>query len=274
MPRFHANHTISGSKDSQHKEKLRTRQIYQIEKRHQNCAGYKKVTAILNNENGKNQEIPEYTFSFAFRINIKRVRRIMRKHGIKADVRQKKRSRKKEQQQYQEDNLLERKFIQIAPNLVWVSDTTELTYGRNNKVRLHVVLDLYGRYVLSYHISPTETAEAAIEAFKRAAKQAGTFAPMIHTDRGAAYTSKDFNNYLTSNNSKHSLSAPGTPADNAVIEHYWGDFKYIWMAHHSHPQTLAELKDLVKQGVEYFNTVEISSKRNNLTAEDFRNEAV
>jgi transposase InsO family protein len=46
------------------------------------------------------------------------------------------------------------------------------------------------------------------------------------------------------------------------------------MAHHSHPQTLAELKDLVKQGVEYFNTVEISSKRNNLTAEDFRNEAV
>ena len=48
-------------------------------------------------------------------------------------------------------------------------------------------------------ISPTETAEAAIEAFKRAAKQAGTFAPMIHTDRGAAYTSKDFNNYLTSN---------------------------------------------------------------------------
>ena len=80
--------------------------------------------------------------------------------------------------------------------------------------------------------------------------------------------------YLTSNNSKHSLSAPGTPADNAVIEHYWGDFKYIWMTHHPHPQTLTELKDLVKQGVEYFNTVEISSKRNNLTAEDFRNEAV
>ena len=79
---------------------------------------------------------------------------------------------------------------------------------------------------------------------------------------------------LTSNNSKHSLSAPGTPADNAVIEHYWGDFKYIWMAHHSHPQTLTELKDLVRQGVEYFNKVEISSKRNNLTAEDFRNEAV
>ena len=36
----------------------------------------------------------------------------------------------------------------------------------------------------------------------------------------------------------------------------------------------AELKDLVEQGVEYFNTVEISGKRNNLTTEDFRNETV
>lgn len=32
-------------------------------------------------------------------------------------------------------------------------------------------------------------------------------------------------------------------------------------------------EDLVKRGVEYFNTVEISSKRNNLTTEDYRNEA-
>ena len=35
---------------------------------------------------------------------------------------------------------------------------------------------------------------------------------------------------------------------------------------------LVELEDLVRRGVEYFNTVEISSKRNNLTAEDYRNE--
>ena len=169
---------------------------------------------------------------------------------------------------------MERKFIQIAPNLIWVSDTTELTYGRNNKVRLHVVLDLYGRYVLSYHISPTETAEAAIEAFKRAAKRAGTFAPMIHTDRGAAYTSKDFNNYLTSNNSKHSLSAPGTPADNAVIEHYWGDFKYIWMAHRPKAQTLVELQEQVRAGIMYFTNQFISAKINDQTVAEYYHDLV
>ncbi|MFR0515318.1 hypothetical protein ACLUXQ_09305 [Limosilactobacillus mucosae] len=50
-------------------------------------------------------------------------------------------------------------------------------------------------------------------------------------------------------------------------------FKYTWLVHQPHPKTLAELEDLVKRGVEYFNTVEISSKRNNLTTEDYRNEA-
>ena len=55
--------------------------------------------------------------------------------------------------------------------------------------------------------------------FNQAAKASGTTPEMIHTDRGAAYTSKAFNHYLASNNSQHSYSAPVTPADNAVMEH-------------------------------------------------------
>ncbi len=149
---------------------------------------------------------------------------------------------------------MKRRFNQPLPNLVWVTDTTELSYGAGNKVRLHAVLDLHGRYVIIYLISPTETADAAIEVFKQAQEIAGCFAPMIHSDRGATYTSQAFNSYLASQNSVHSLSAPATPGDNAVIERYWNDFKYTWLAHQPHPKTLAELEDLVKRGVEYFNT--------------------
>lgn len=54
------------------------------------------MTKILNNVNGKNAEIEEYTFDFDFQINIKRVRRIMREHGIKADIRQKKHNRQRQ----------------------------------------------------------------------------------------------------------------------------------------------------------------------------------
>ena len=102
------------------------------------------------------------------------------------------------------------------------------------------------------------------------AKKAGGLAPLIHTDRGAAYTSKAFNHYLASNNSQHSYSAPGTPADNAVMEHWWADFKSIWLAHSPQPQTFEDLEQLVTEGIDYFTHSFISGKRNDLTAAEYR----
>ena len=95
-----------------------------------------------------------------------------------------------------------------------------------------------------------------------AKQKAGGLAPLIHTDRGAAYTSKAFNHYLASNNSQHSYSAPGTPADNAVMEHWWADFKSIWLAHSPQPQTFEDLEQLVTEGIDYFTHSFISGKRN------------
>ena len=60
------------------------------------------MTKILNNINDKNAEIKEFTFNFNFPINIKRVRRIMHEHGIKADIRQKKHNLQRQVQQYED----------------------------------------------------------------------------------------------------------------------------------------------------------------------------
>ena len=94
----------------------------------------------------------------------------------------------------------------------------------------------------------------------------GALAPSIHTDRGAAYTSKAFNQYLA----QHSYSAPGTPADNAVIEHWWADFKAIWITNLPKAQTLLELEEQVREGITYFTEKFISAKRNDLTAAEYR----
>ena len=233
--------------------------IKEIEKTNKQSIGYGKMTRLIKRA------------GLGYFVNKKRVIRIMKEHGIKADYRQAKRKRDKERQTYQAENILNRQFKQEAANQVWVTDTTELAYNIHNyKVRLHVVLDLYGQFPISWLITPTETSEGAIQVFKKAQKQEGVLAPLIHTDRGAAYTSKAFNQYLTSNNSQHSYSAPGTPADNAVIEHWWADFKAIWLAHSSKPQTLDELQTLVAEGIEYFTNTFISAKRNDLTATEFR----
>ena len=138
------------------------------------------------------------------------------------------------------------------------------------RYRIKIVLDLYGQYPLSWIITPTETSTGAIKVFQMAKQKAGGLAPLIHTDRGAAYTSKAFNHYLASNNSQHSYSAPGTPADNAVMEHWWADFKSIWLEHRPKAQTLAELQEQVRAGIMYFTNQFIFAKRNDLTAAEYR----
>ncbi|WP_414843161.1 IS3 family transposase [Limosilactobacillus agrestis] len=193
--------------------------IKQLEEEHKFSVGYNKMTRLIN----LSQELE-------YRVNKKRIRQIMNQYGIRADYRQPKRKRAQERQIYEAENILNRQFKQTAVNQVWVTNTTELTYGiRYSKVRLHVVLDLYGQYPISWLITPTETSEGAIRVFEQAQASEGKVASLIHTDRGAAYTSRAFNQYLAINGAGHSYSAPGTPADNAVIEHWWADFKAIWI---------------------------------------------
>ncbi len=106
--------------------------------------------------------------------------------------------------------------------------------------------------------------------FNQAAKASGTTPEMIHTDRGAAYTSTNYNEALRQEKVRHSLSAPGTPADNAVMEHWWADFKSIWLAHSPQPQTFEDLEQLVTEGIDYYTHSFISGKRNDLTAAEYR----
>lgn len=207
-----------------------------------------------------------------FTVNHKRVCRIMREHGIRADYRCPKRQRQQAKQAYATANVLKRQFKQNEINHVWVTDTTEVSYGKQNyKVRLHGVLDLCGQYLVSYLVTPTETAEGAIAVFERAKQEVGMIAPLVHSDRDAAYISEAFNHYLMDNDVQHSYSALGTPADNAVMEHWWADFKSIWLNHQPPAQTLEELLKQIAEGVNYFNTKYISGKRNDLTAAEYRN---
>ncbi|MCZ0704915.1 integrase core domain-containing protein [Ligilactobacillus murinus] len=79
--------------------------------------------------------------------------------------------------------------------------------------------------------------------------------------------------YLASKNCIHSMSHPGHPWENSPIERWWNDFKLIWINKHPRPKTLAELEQLVKGAIEYFNTKRAYTSKNGLTAEQFRNQA-
>lgn len=236
----------------------------ELEKKHKWTLGYLGMTTQLAFEN-----------KLDFKAGLKRVTNCMRNHGIKANIRKKKHNWIKRHEEYINDNLLNEQFDRQNKNEVWVTDTTEVVYGNEQvrKTRVHVVMDLYGRYVLSYNISATETAASAIEAFKRAFKVEPDAQPMIHTDRGAAYCSMAFNDYLAEQNCIHSMSHPGHPWENSPMERWWNDFKLIWLAKRARPKTLAELEQSVQQAIKYFNTERAYASKNGLSAEKFRAQA-
>ncbi len=223
-----------------------------MEEEHKWTLGYLGMTTQLAFENKLN-----------FKAGLKRVTNCTRNHGIRANIRKKKHNRVKRHEKYINDNLLDGQFDRQRPNEVWVTDTTEVLYGvdKLKKARVHIVLDLYGRYALSYNISVTETAISTIEAFRRAFKMEPDAHPMIHTDREAAYCSIVFNDYLASRNCIHSMSQ---------LEHWWNDFTLIWSAKRARPKTLEELEESVKESIEYFNTQRAYTSKNGLTAEKFR----
>lgn len=230
--------------------------ILELEQEHHWTLGYLAMTTQL-----------KFEHCLSFPVGIKRVNNCMRKHGIKANVRKKRHNRIKRQEEYIDDNLLNEQFDRENKNEVWVTDTTEVVYGENtlHKARVHVVLDLYGRYALSYNISETETSTAVVETFNHAFEVEPDAHPhsMVHTDRGSAYCSQIFNDYLTVKNCRHSMSHPGHPWENSPMERWWNDFKLLWLKNHARPKNLAELEQLVKEAMDYFNTKRAYTSRLN-----------
>jgi transposase InsO family protein len=121
-------------------------------------------------------------------------------------------------------NHLQQRFSQNAPNLVWVSDITYLKAG-GKWYYLCVVIDLFSRKVISWHLSARADADLVIMTFQKAYHNRNApYGLMFHSDRGTQYTSFAFRQLLDSLNVVQSFSKKGYPFDNAVCECF---FKYL-----------------------------------------------
>lgn len=121
-------------------------------------------------------------------------------------------------------NLLQQRFSQDAPNLVWVSDITYLKAG-GKWYYLCVVIDLFSRKVISWHLSGKADVNLVMTAFQKAYKiRNSPHGLMFHSDRGTQYTAFAFRQLLDSMDVVQSFSKKGYPFDNAVCECF---FKYL-----------------------------------------------
>ena len=122
-------------------------------------------------------------------------------------------------------NHLKQQFSQDAPNLVWVSDFTYIKAG-GKWYYLCVVIDLFSRKVVSWHLSDKPDTALVETAFRKAFDKRGMpKGLMFHSDRGTQYTSESFRKLLDKFNVIQSFSKKGYPYDNAVCESFFKHFK-------------------------------------------------
>jgi transposase InsO family protein len=123
-------------------------------------------------------------------------------------------------------NLLARDFSAPAPNQRWVGDATELLIGLSSKLYLAVILDLYSRFVVGWAVSASNDRHLAIRALENAIKRRCPDAGLLHhSDRGAPYTSEDYQRILSSTGITCSMSRRGNCIDNAAMESWFSTLK-------------------------------------------------
>lgn len=183
-----------------------------------------------------------------YKINRKRVQRLMRKMGIQS-IAPKPNTSKANPENKVYPYLL-RNFNVNIPNQVWCSDITYIPLA-GGFVYLTAVMDWYSRYVLSWELSITMDNEFCVSSLERALRCHGT--PYIfNTDQGSQYTSHEFINVLKNNDIKISMDGKGRAMDNIFIERLWRSVKYeeIYV---NEFKSVAQLRKSLKKYFDFYN---------------------
>ena len=121
------------------------------------------------------------------------------------------------------DDLVRRRFVADAPNRLWLTDITEHP-TREGKVYLAAVLDVYARRIVGWSIADHLRAELVVDALEMARwrRRPAPGKTVLHSDRGAQYTSWAFGHRLRAAGLLGSMGRVGSALDNAMMESFFG----------------------------------------------------
>jgi len=164
-----------------------------------------------------------------YKINRKRVQRLMRLMGLEAIYPKPNTSRPHPQHKVY-PYLLKNMTIDRA-NQVWTTDITYVPMARGF-MYLVAVMDWHSRKVLSFRLSNTLDADFCVEALNDALDLYGP--PQIfNTDQGAQFTSTEFTDTLKAAGVTISMDGRGRATDNIFIERLWWTVKYHYLYLHT-----------------------------------------
>src|SRR5690606_35079609 len=123
--------------------------------------------------------------------------------------------------QHVAENVLNREFLADKPNQKWVTDVTEFKYGVESKAYLSAIRDLHDGSIVSYVLGRSNNNALVFETLDQALRAEPNAKPILHSDRGFQYTSKQFKIKLDKAGITQSMSRVGRCIDNSPMESFW-----------------------------------------------------
>ena len=188
-----------------------------------------------------------------FGLNNKRIRRVMKKYGIKPYRRRTKKLRKKDDEwklpvKWKNEII---GFCPIKPNIVWASDFTYIKFmGRF--IYLATIIDGYTREIIGWNISTRHDTKLVLGALHHAIERTGTVPIYLHSDQGSEYDAKAYETYVLGNKIILSMSKKSSPWENAFQESFYSQFK-VDLGYVNRFNTVEELMEEIYQTIYYYN---------------------
>ena len=217
--------------------------IQSIFDEHNGNYGYRRIHLELRNR--------------GYKVNHKKVQRIMKKLGLKGNKfwrKTRKYSSYKGTVGKVAKNLINRRFHTNVPHQKLTTDITEFKCTNGVKLYLNPIMDMFNGEILSFGISKHPNLSLVMEPLKETLEivKDAKYRTTIHSDQGWHYQHKKWTAALKENKIFQSMSRKGNCIDNSPMENFFGLLKQE-MYHGEALRSYEELKSKIEEHIHYYN---------------------
>jgi Transposase and inactivated derivatives len=192
------------------------------------------------------------------RMNLKKIRRLMQKYGLKCPYRGPNPYRQMAKAIKTNTvcpNVVKREFTKNGPRKVLLTDITYIFYD-GGVCYLSTILDACTHEILAYELSTNLMVEFVLKTVEALIEEHGSTldnTTVVHSDQGCHYTSRAFIQKLKDGQFVQSMSRKGNCWDNAPQESFFGHMKDEVRYEIARMKSFDEVKAKIDDWIDYYN---------------------